>query len=52
MLEYNPYFRPSAEMLLKNPIFDKIRIPALERSAQCKIFLKFDSFLKENHDTP
>jgi hypothetical protein len=33
MLEYNPYFRPSAEILLKNKIFDSIRIPVLELPA-------------------
>ncbi len=33
MLEYNPYFRPSAENLLKNKIFDKIRIPKIEKPA-------------------
>jgi hypothetical protein len=34
MLEYNPYFRPSAEHLLKNKIFDKIRILDIEKPAE------------------
>lgn len=33
MLEYNPFFRPTAKECLQNPIFDEIRVPALERDA-------------------
>jgi hypothetical protein len=34
MLEFNPYFRPSAEYFLKNKIFDKIRISAIEKPSE------------------
>ena len=30
LLEFNPYFRPSAAEIIKSPIFDQIRVPALE----------------------
>lgn len=30
LLEFNPYFRPSAAEIIKSPIFDEIRVPALE----------------------
>ena len=33
MLEYNPFFRPSAKECLQNPIFDDIRVNMLERDA-------------------
>ena len=33
MLEYNPFFRPSAKECLQNPAFDEIRVPMLERDA-------------------
>lgn len=46
MLEFNPYFRPSAEIILKNKIFDKIRVPALENLAKSKIFIKCDSTMR------
>ena len=26
LLEFNPYFRPTAKELLKHPIFDEIRV--------------------------
>ena len=40
MLEFNPYFRPSAEELLRNPIFDHIRQPNLERMASEKLTIE------------
>jgi hypothetical protein len=33
MLEFNPIFRVSADILLRNKIFDSIRIPNLEKPA-------------------
>ena len=33
MLEFNPSCRPSADILLKNKIFEWIRIPNLEKPA-------------------
>ena len=43
MLEFNPYFRPTAKQLLKYPIFDKIRDPHIEKAAPFKIKIKFDA---------
>ena len=37
MLQFNPYFRPTASELLKNPIFDGIRIKDNETKAPFKI---------------
>ena len=31
LLEFNPFFRPSATELLKSPIFDSIRMKELEK---------------------
>ena len=42
MLQFNPYFRPTASELLKNPIFDKIRIPKSELKAEKKIIIQHD----------
>ena len=42
MLEFNPYFRPTAKELLKNPIFDEIRIEENETISPHKIVLGFD----------
>ena len=39
MLHFNPYFRPTSRELLKNPVFDKVRIPEAEERAQYKIVL-------------
>lgn len=39
MLEYNPYFRPTAKQLLKNKIFDKIRDKNNEMKAPFKIVM-------------
>ena len=43
MLEFNPFFRSSAEVCLKSEIFDSIRIPALELPCPVKIELDVDS---------
>jgi hypothetical protein len=42
MLKFNPTTRFSAEECLKNPIFNSIRRPALEKSAPWKIYLGCD----------
>ena len=44
MLEINPYFRPTAGELLKNKIFDEIRIRENEQMSRgnFKIQLDFD----------
>lgn len=42
MLEFNPYFRPSAKQLLQNPIFDDLRQKNNENAAPFKIKLFFD----------
>ena len=39
MLEFNPYFRLTAREILKNKIFDDIRINEIEQSAPYKIKL-------------
>ena len=42
MLEFNPYFRPTASQLLENPVFDKIRSKENEIVAQKTIKLQMD----------
>ena len=37
MLEYNPFFRPTAKECVRSPVFDEIRVDALERDAGKKI---------------
>ena len=37
MLEINPYFRPTAKDLLRNKIFDKVRVKSAELDAPYKI---------------
>ena len=37
LLEFNPYFRLSAEEALKSPVFDKIRVPKYEKPSPIKI---------------
>ena len=51
MLEYNPFFRPSAKECLQNPIFDEIRVPALERDAPEMIVADIDEVLPIDYDT-
>mmetsp|Transcript_34686 Transcript_34686/g.53173 ORF Transcript_34686/g.53173 Transcript_34686/m.53173 type:complete len:96 (+) Transcript_34686:1095-1382(+) len=41
-LEFNPYFRSSAEELLKNKIFDKIRDVKMEAPASSPCVLPID----------
>ena len=42
LLQFNPNNRFSAETCLKNPIFDKIRLPELEIEAPSTIILDID----------
>jgi N-dimethylarginine dimethylaminohydrolase len=42
MLEFNPYFRPTAKECLQNRIFDEIRVPGLEAAAPFKINIECD----------
>ena len=42
MLEINPYFRPSANQLLKNPIFDEIRINKNEKPPPFRVKIEVD----------
>ena len=42
MLEFNPKIRPSARFLLKNKIFDSVRIKENEQKASCKIKILVD----------
>lgn len=42
MLQYNPYFRPTAKQLLKNKIFDPIRVSANENRGPHKFVLNID----------
>ena len=43
MLEFNPYFRQSARELLKNPLFDNIRIIENEKQSVDKLKLQIDA---------
>jgi len=45
MLEYNPFFRPSAKECLESSVFDEIRVKALERDATQKIEILSDEIL-------
>ena len=52
MTEFNPYFRPSAKELLKNKIFDDIRLESIESDAPYKILVDIDrdEYLKPNYE--
>lgn len=43
MLEFNPYFRPSAYELLKSKFFDDIRCKQNQKQAPFKLLLDVDS---------
>ncbi len=43
MLEFNPFFRQSARELLKNPMFDDIRIIENEKQSGDKLKLMIDA---------
>lgn len=51
MLEYNPFFRPSAKECLQNSIFDDIRVTMLERDAAESIITEVDEVLPIDYDT-
>ena len=42
MLEYNPYYRPTAKQLLKSKLFDDIRVPDMQVIAPFKIVINVD----------
>lgn len=42
MLEFNPYFRPSAKQLLKNKIFNSVRIKSNEVQATHSVVINVD----------
>jgi len=43
MLTFNPYLRPAAKDLLKNPLFNSIRSEDLEKPSPFKIHLSADT---------
>ena len=52
LLEINPYYRKPVSELIKSPIFDKIRVPSLEKPAEGVINLEVDkmnAFDYDNH---
>ena len=51
MLEYNPFFRPTAKELLKSTIFDEIRVDALERNATQTIEILSDELIPIDYGT-
>ena len=42
MLSFNPYYRPSARNLLKNELFNEVRVPKAEELCQYKIKIDID----------
>jgi len=52
MLEFNPYFRPTAKELLRHKIFDKIRISKNEEASPSKIVVDIDkNEFKQSYET-
>ena len=49
LLEFNPYFRPTARDILKHPIFDHVRIKENELSAEYKIIIEIDTKYPQNY---
>lgn len=53
MLEFNPYFRPSARELIRSAYFDDVRIEAYEMHTPGKLTLEIDedeAFNMEEND--
>lgn len=42
MLQFNPYYRPTAKECLQHKVFDKIRVAGLESNAPFKINIDAD----------
>ena len=42
MLQYNPYFRPSVKQLLKNKLFDEVRMDENQMLSPIKIVINID----------
>ena len=51
LLEFNPYFRPSAKELVAHPFFDDIRVVSNEHSSKEKLTLDVDKDENFNPDT-
>lgn len=49
MLEFNPYFRPSAKELLQNKIFDSVRIKSNEKNAAHAVVIKVDRTMPRDY---
>ena len=45
LLQFNPFFRPTARELLKHKIFDSIRQPLIEKPAPRKIRMECDDVI-------
>lgn len=52
MLNFNPYFRPSAKELLDHPFFDEVRCPDYEAHTPKRIQLEFDKDKHFDHEKP
>ena len=51
MLRFNHYMRPTPRELLRNKIFDKIRIPSIECQSPNKIVIDIDkNEYKQSYD--
>ena len=50
MLQFNPYFRPTAKELLKNKLFDKFRNENLEQAAPVKLTVDIDDKAAEGQE--
>ena len=51
MLSFNPYFRPSAKDLLKNELFNNIRMPENEEPCPHKIVVDIDVEKPQSYNT-